>query len=261
MIGEAMKRVWILIMLVYGMSVSFGFAEDIQKIRWATPEWERYTDKDGSGFYNEMMSRIFESRQITLLRIYVPWKRALKMVRDTDADMTGVMNPNKADLQSTYPTFQSIESVWFKKSIIKEWRGLESLKGLEGVWYRGYLESVSEELKPFLQGRGVTTRIQALKVVVNERKADYYFDNKDQMMRTIQSIDIPLNLDEYQVEIIYIGETFWQFQKSERGEKIREIFDQGFKELYCSGELLQLYEKWQLQGEFPTDVITCNDEK
>lgn len=256
-----MKRIWILTLLVYIMSVSFGIAEEIREIRWATPEWENYTDKDGSGFYNELMSRIFESRQITLIRSYVPWKRALVMVQNGDADMTGTENPNETYLQSTYPIFQSIESVWFKKSIIKEWKGLESLKGRKGVWYQGYLESAPEELIPFLQGRDVRTRIQAVKVVVNERGADYYFDNKDQMMRTIQSADIPLNLDEYQIETVYIGEMNWQFHKSERGEKIRAIFDQGFKELYCSGELLQLYEKWQLQGEFPTDAITCNDEK
>lgn len=170
--------------------------------------------------------------------------------------MTGGDEPNDIYLQSTYPIVQDTEMVLFKKKTFTTWNGIESLRGKRGVWYQGYIDSVPEDIKQFLQGREVSTRSQALKIVVYERGADYYFDNHHQMMLTIRSTDMALNLDEYQIEALYDSQLYMQFCHSERGRTIRNIFDRGIERLYCSGDLQTIFEKWK--RPFPDYTITCS---
>jgi hypothetical protein len=209
------KRIF-LFLLAFFASCSFGFTEEISKVRWATPEWKNYTNLDGSGFYNELISRIFEKKQIKLHQIYVPWKRALMMVERGDADMTGAANdPNTKYTKSKYSLYKSSQSVLFKKTTIPKWHGIKSLQGLRGIRYRGY----NVWIPSYLEGREIRTRLQAAKSVIMERDADYYFDNHHQMTATLKQVDIPIIHDEYQLEVIYTSEMKWLFHPSKEEKK------------------------------------------
>lgn len=251
-----MKKLWLWTCLVYFLSGIPGFAEEIREIHWATPEWKNYTNRDKGGLYNEIVKAIFEVNQITVHREYVPWKRALLMVKLGKADMTGGDEPNDIYLYSTYPIIQSEEMVFFKKRSIPSWNGIESLLGKRGVWYRGYTESFPKEVKQNLQGRGVNARSQAVKIVAYERGADYYFDNYHQMMLTLGSTDIALDADEYQIERIYNSQLYMLFRDSTRGQIIRDIFDRGIERLYCLGKLQTIFEKWN--RPVPDYTIHCH---
>ena len=248
-----MKLYTTMLCLITGclLSVSIGQAEEIQEIRWATPEWQNITNKDGTGLYNEILDRIFEPHQITLIREYVPWKRALIMVAKGHADMTGGEDPDDQHLQATHPIVEVSQSVLFKRSVIPQWKGLESLKGRRGVWVHGYRSSAPAAITSVLLGREVKSRVQAVLIVANDRGAEYYYDNSYQMMQAIQQAGIPIDLETtYQMEEVHIANLYWRFHDSDRGRQIRDLFDQGIERLYCSGELELIYGKWQ--SLFPT---------
>lgn len=141
----------------------------------------------------------------------------------------------------------------FKTHLIPDWKGIESLKGKRGVWYRGY--TWPDDVTPYLQGREVSRREQAVLVVANEHGAEYYFDNEDQLRQTIQKAEVDIDMTIYRIEPVYVTTLYWRFQDSERGRQLRELFDHGLERLYCSGELESIYTRWQ--QAFPTYQITC----
>src|SRR5690554_5285993 len=60
-------------------SVNFN-RHDIKAISVVAPEWEGFTNKDGSGLYWELLRAIYEPVGITVKTANVPWNRAMKMV-------------------------------------------------------------------------------------------------------------------------------------------------------------------------------------
>ncbi|MBW8189744.1 transporter substrate-binding domain-containing protein [Neiella marina] len=231
-------------------------AEPIEQIVWATPAWPDYTDRDGSGLYHEILDRIFDPLGIPLIRQYMPWKRALASVEAGSADMTGAVVYSSECLLSSYPVIKDIESVLFKPHKIEPWLGVDSLRDKSGVWVRGY--TIPKAFTGILHGRGVETRKQAVLIMARDHGADYYLDNEPQMRQTIASMTIAPDLAQhYQIERLYTVDSYWRFHRSERGENIRRLFDQGIQRLYCSGELDALYQKWQLSDSIPEYQIDC----
>lgn len=222
----------------------------IKQVTWATPEWENYTNKDGTGLYNEILQNIFEDKKtnIRIIRIYVPWKRAVVMVKSKKADFTGADEPQEALLHSMHPIVQNKENVFFHKDNVKNWTGIESLKDKYGVWYLGYLDYQPPYIKKVLTGRGNKSRSAALKMVIFKR-ADYYYDNMDQMKSTIKNVDVPVNMEDYRIENIRNLNLYMLFSKTKRGEAIRQIFDNGIERLFRSGKLKKIFDKWN--QDFP----------
>ena len=222
----------------------------IKQIKWATPEWENYTNKDGTGLYNEILQNIFEDEKINIriIRIYVPWKRAVMMVKNGTADITGADEPQAELLHSKHPVVQNKENVFFHKDRIRNWKGIESLKDKTGVWYMGYLDNQPPYIKEVLRGRGNSSRVAALKMVIFQR-VDYYYDNMDQMNTTIHNFDIPFHMEDYQIENIRTLSLYMLFNKTKKGEKLRQIFDDGIERLLRSGKLKKIFDKWN--QDFP----------
>ena len=62
-------------------------AANADTIRSVTEYWQNYTNKDGSGLYNDIVKAVFAEHKLEIINM--PWKRSLLEVKNGTADMTG----------------------------------------------------------------------------------------------------------------------------------------------------------------------------
>jgi len=249
----------ILKQLVFILVVScFSLLTQAKTILWATPTWENYTSENGVGFYHDLLATVFDQSDFQIEVQIVPWKRALASVLSHQAHMTGVDVPGDGLLASEQPIFRSIEAVVFRRNEISPWTGIESLKAFRGVWSVGYLDFVPEPYLPNFQGTEVETRAQAIHMLTSNRGIHYYFDNLDQLKRTMSAASETMDEQEWRTEVVLVNDVFWLFQNTSDGLAVKKQFDQGFQHAYCSGELLSIYQKWSLAMEFPVELDICS---
>jgi|GEM_PF-2794462 len=59
-----------------------------QEIRVATDIWEGYSNRDGTGYYFDILREIYPSPEYVLKVSYVPFRRGLRMVETAREDVT-----------------------------------------------------------------------------------------------------------------------------------------------------------------------------
>lgn len=125
-----------------------------------------------------------------------------------------------------------------------------------GVWYEGYTIAKQENMSAILRGTDVQSRKHALEVFLNDkRNIDYYFDNGYQIMQAIKKANIDVKVYGLETREIAQSRLHIVFPKTERGYRLKNIFDQGLERLYCNGELLKIYTRWQY--EMPQIKKSC----
>ena len=219
------------------------FPQKITQITWATPEWKALTNKDGTGLYHELINEIYGRAGIRVVVEYVPWVRAMDIVKKGEADFSGGDSPSEDYAQPKIPIIRNTELVFFKKSTYPSYKGVENLDNKSGVWIRGYVDNFPKEIKSHLKGTENTTRTGALQMVLADR-ADYYLDNDFQMDQTLKEFEGKYAASEYATGTVYAENLFLCFTKTPRGQRLADIFDQGMKSLAASGKLNRIYTKW-----------------
>jgi len=109
--------------------LSMGQAQAAEKILVVTEYYEKYTEKDGTGYYYEIISHIFKDYDVTF-KIY-PFARSVAMVKSGKADI--VLGVYEGDLPDKHLSAKPIEidrpDLITKPELVANWKGLESLKG------------------------------------------------------------------------------------------------------------------------------------
>ena len=225
-------------------SLSQAAASTLGPARWAMTEWEGLTNADGTGLFVEVVEQAFAHSGIEVVLDVMPWRRALHSVENSKADFTGGVDRSERYHQSAYPISEVEDCAFFHQDLIEDWSGLPSLSGYRGTWALGYLDSVPDDVTRYLQGVGVE-RESALQMVLQGR-ADYYFDNRSQLMQTIANSEHSeqLDLSDYRIESIMTMPLYMSFSPDERGRQLRDLFDQGMAALLRSGELAEIYARW-----------------
>lgn len=156
-----------------------------------------------------------------------------------------------------YPIWVSRTSALFSKQYLDTWNGLDT---------------ITTELKhvvtaPFvgkqigLSTYEVKSRPLAIKMLLAGRMR-YYLDDQAILQSLTEGRADSLAFEEgitlteltqmdwTQYTIREVTTQSWHmiFPPTERGKKIRNIFDTGFRRLHQSGELRALYEKWNLES-------------
>lgn len=223
--------------------------EDIRTIRIVTPSWEGQTGKDGTGLFFDIVRSVYEPVGIKMRYEFVPWKRAEKMLSSKEADaMLDVHRQNVGDemLMPKYPMVVDYVVAVFKKGRFG-WKGPESLSGKNAIWLRGYdlhknpnMKGVNfgkrEEVDEYRQAWGMLERDRTdvyLEVLVDVQA--YISKNK-------------IDMAPYQTETLWGEKGYMAFSKSEKSEKLIRIYDKRIIELFKSGKLKALFEKW---GSYP----------
>ena len=108
-------------------------------IKWGTDYWQDYTNYDGSGFYNELIHKIFPEPEYIVEVHYYPWKRSVKNVLQGNIDMTGAMHKSERLYHSERPVL--IDTV-VMVSRVEDALTLDSLDNKLGAYRSGYEDMV-----------------------------------------------------------------------------------------------------------------------
>ena len=237
----AIRRLIFVALFLMGFPV---LAQPITEVTWETPAWEGLTKEDDTGLYHELISAIYGNAGIKVVINYRPWARAVFDVENGTADFTGGDSRSNKFAQPNNPIIRHTEVVFFRKTAIPSYQGVDDLRNKKGVWIMGYTDNFPHQFKKHLKGNGNPSRNGALKMVLLGR-ADYYLDNDYQLPQTLKEFEGLYTASEYDTGTVYVEDLFMCFTKSPRGQRLADIFDQGMKKLAESGELKKIYAKWK----------------
>lgn len=223
-----------------------------ETVRWATESWQDYTNKDGTGLYNDIVKAAFTEHQ--LVTIYLPWKRSLLEVKNGISDMTGATSSVKGYATPRYPILAAPISILFKKDKIN-FTSLSTLENHVGVWPSPYEDELFIETdKTLFKGFSVQERDTAYKLLVSGR-ADYFLDTKalHQAWLATQEVQSKGKIKAQDYTIVDISQLnlFMIFTDNARGDKLKNIFEAGMTKLIQQGELRKIYEKYEFLEQMP----------
>lgn len=236
-----LKAGFLLVMALLSVPVS-GEPAEIRTIHIVTPAWPDQTNEDGSGLFFDIVRSIYEPAGIKMKYEIVPWKRAESMLRSDKADaMVDVLRVN-ALLTPEHPVNVIQKYAVFKKRNVPKWEGVKSLSGKKVLWFRGYDFHKNQHLKDVkFRWDEIDEYATAWKMLERDR-ADFYIDVFPDIEKFVKNNSI--NMEPYRIERLWSEKTYMSFAKSEKSKKLIEIYDRRIMEMYGSGELKKIFEKW-----------------
>ena len=233
------------------LSVGTAAGAEIKHINVATESWDKYTNQDGSGLFTDITRAIYEPLGIEVIVEFVPYKRALNLLERRKADaMYGTYSAEveaKAYLLTpTNPIDKEQTLAIFKRKNVPSWQGQASLANRELAWVRGYDydTNLNIEIAKFSE---VVDSQQGLSMLRADR-FDFFLDHSGALMDTIDRIDF--DVSDYRMEPVIEEDLHMAFANSDRGLELARIFDQGIVELKRSGELRNIFERYQVNYPF-----------
>jgi ABC-type amino acid transport substrate-binding protein len=224
-----------------------------ESIRWVTESWHNYTNKDGSGLYNDIVKEVFADHE--LVTVYIPWKRALLEVRNGTSDMTGATSAVKGYAVPRASILTAPISVLFNKKHIT-YSDFSSLANHIGVWPSPYEDELFLGTdKALFNGFSVQERETAYKMLMSGR-ADYFLDTKALHQAWLASQEVKtkgkITANDFDIVDISHLNLYMIFTDNERGHRLKNIFDTGIEKLRQQGKLRKIYEKYNFLEQMPS---------
>lgn len=226
-----------------------------ETVLWVTESWHNFTDKDGSGLYNDIVKAVFAEHQLDIINM--PWKRSLIEVKKGSAGITGATSIVEGYIAPRYPILATPISILFIKDKLS-FTDMSSLEEHVGVWASPFEDELFQEIeKGLLNGFSVQERKTAYKLLVSGR-ADYFIDAKalhQNWLQTQKAKDKDaIHGSGYQLEDIHRSNLYMIFTDNARGQRLKTLFDSGMDKLIQQGRLRKLYEKYDLLEQMPASV-------
>lgn len=222
-------------------------AADAPKLTLLTSHWEKYTEKDGTGLYFEVIDRTLGIAKFDIKLI--PWKRAQNEFKKNKGDvLVGESNTNKDCHFPKWAIDADFFSFFYLKSNVKAKPTEHDLqKKFKIVWVRGYgLHEFAPEISKYEE---VDDMKQGFEMVLKNR-ADVLLDYHEDLKDYIKSRK--LDPQEHIVEPSRYSGSFINicFKKNQQGETLAHLFDQKMNQLYKSGELKKIYLKYDREKNY-----------
>lgn len=234
-------RIFILLLVVSAVPDA-GKAERFGEIVVAGPSWDKFTNRDGTGLYHEILDLIFTDQGIPIRRIYVPSQRGNDLVRVGRADMMVCRDRAPAPLfLASYPMYQGKFHTFYNVKRLGEWKGPSSMIGHSVVFRLGYYSK--KNFPASVEMKEVKTADAALGMVLLGR-ADFYIDDLSFIKETVASSHIPFDMADYSFEEAGWRQYFPVLLDSPRGRGIADFYARGIERLHRSGQLKAVFDKW-----------------
>lgn len=216
-------------------------ANAAQQVLWGTDHWQGFTSYDGTGFYHELMGKVFSQPDYKLDVDYYPWKRSLKHLCDGDIDMTGAMPVNTSFYQSKKPLLEEDILIIAKT---EDDIDVSNLKGKLGAYRAGYDDAIFYAVLPDTAKGVEVSDIEHGRALLAQGKVDFYVDIESLVYPTFEN-----ELKRGELTLSDIGELklFWSFAHNQDGQRLKQHFDQVIQQMTMQGSLAALYEKYGLK--------------
>ena len=229
--------------LLFCALISFS-AEAQIPIKWGTDYWQDYTNYDGSGFYNELVHKIFPEPEYVIDIHYYPWKRAVNNILQGTIDMTGAMYKTSELYHSNRPVIiDRVVMVSRVDDALKQ----DFLSDKLGAYRSGYEDMV---FYPYLEEATMGLEVEDSHKGLNLlaiKKIDFYVGADSLVQSALDERD---DKSEYEITEIGSFELYWSFALNEHGLALKTKFDEQIEILRKQGVLARLYHKYDLTMPF-----------
>lgn len=230
-----------MLLMMVSLSTSVS-AEDIREVVTTSPSWPTFTNMDGTGLYHEIVRNVFAQYGIVVRHEYSKSSRAEEMLLGDVADMmTCDDNAPPSLIMGRYPMYENRYCVFYKKSRIGPWQGVNTLWGMEVLSQPTYYTQSNFPVP--VRVKTVQSGVQALAMILLDR-SDFYVDDMALIKQSMAENEMPFDKDDYAIETVGSRAYFPLFHASKRGLAIKKLYDEGIKKLHDMGELRAIYEKW-----------------
>jgi len=211
------------------------------EIIMASEEWANATNRDGTGLYWDIFRAIYEPVGIKTKFIIQSYNGSVKLVKKNRVDAAvGIYpEPVQGALFSQYPFIKDYVLVLFKKNKLNQWVDQESLQNKKVAWIKGY--SYDDYLDIPVFKREFSNRDNILRRLDSDQ-VDFFLDTRNDMESVLNKGIVEVS--QYTVETVLELDRYLVFADSQKGKKLKQIFDNRFPHLVKSGEIERLFTKW-----------------
>lgn len=249
-----MKTLWCLVccgLLAVSLSVPGETAADeVTTIEIVTQEWDMLTNADGTGLWFDIVRAVYEPAGVALNITFLPWKRSLDMVNNQEAD--AYFGEYDEDIYTEhvwlprYPLDSEIVAAIFPQGTFPDWNDKTSLQGTRVICPRGADYHLTELAGIDITYYEVDDIANGLKMLEAGR-ADAYADNLESIKYALE--ESGLDAAAYRIEPLWSVYVYVAFAQTPKSKRLIEIYDERIPLLRDSGELQQIFERWEV--EFP----------
>jgi ABC-type amino acid transport substrate-binding protein len=202
-------------------------------------DWVDYCNKDGSGWYMDMLREIYGAENINIKLKSEPFARGLESVKTGKADaiLTGYNIPERQQVYTLSKIRIDNEQTVIVFNPTTPYDKQKPLSGKVG-FVRGvaYQEFFNDQVDPV----EVTHRNQGIEMLTHKR-IDYFMA---EFTETLQAIsELKMKPTDFVFERIAVKPLYVMFQKNEAGQALADIYDRGIVTLYQEGQPQALAQK------------------
>ena len=242
-------------LLVPLLLLSFGAnASQPDSVKICTPEWEFYTQKDGTGLYHELWAAVFKSAGISVDVKYVPFKRCVKSfsnskkktetnTKTNDYDAYAGGYGKEGDIVPHWHIGVDLLSVAYKKGRIEKWTGEAMLKGQRVGWERGFeydkygVVNVKVQLKEFSKLKS------GIQMLASDR-IDFLLDYSTAIQKNVSELGLTGQIV-MEPDVIPGPKYYMIFSDTEKGRALSKIWDAGMERLNKAGKLNKMFSAYE----------------
>ena len=226
-----------LILSVHNLTYAQGQNDTLpSSINIVTEIWPKFTNKDGSGYYFELLRKVYWPLGVGLNIHYMPYSRAVAELRQGKADvLLGTYDGLfPQPWRSKYPVEQDNLDAALSPELFANWQGTESLNGKRVVaGYGGLLNQFYNLNVEYLEVRSVDSMLKMLR----SGRVDAVLDYKLSFLPAFERLGVE---PQYIKESVLSKPLYFIFYDSEKGKKLKAIFDLKMELMIKSGEVKQL---------------------
>jgi len=208
----------------------------------ASDTWEGATYDDGSGFYFNLLRKIYEPLGYTLDIKILPYKRSVQTVIKGEADVWLGAYKNEVE-EAIYPNWHmDIEQVsallLASKNISIQ--NINDLGEQRIAWIRGYgYQKVLKPSQPMHWSE--VSNIQSGFSMVEKERVDIYLDAQYELNNYMEGLPEKEKII-YKINTLKTLKLYPGFNISKRGEKLAAEWDQRMQNMAVDGNLEQFYK-------------------
>lgn len=216
-------------------------AQPLRIVAEAYPGW---ANEDGSGYYFDLLRKVYDGTDVTLEFKVVPFTRALRMIERGTAEITpvtyrGDLPDGHLSLQVTTAT--DLVAALYLPDTIPTWRGASSLSGLRVGALQGYA------LGQFLPADSRYTEessVDGLLRMLARNRIDVLLDFEERLQGAASDYAPFIK----QTAVIKIP-GFAAFSMTPQGKKAKNLFEERMPLLLGSKALAEVFERYDISAE------------
>lgn len=230
---KGLWTIWTVLILLFSSSIS------AEKITFCSLDRPSLSQKDGTGYYWDLLRAVYEREGMELEVYSAPFKRCLALVETKKVDAAvAVFKTSERSKKFTYPksrlSFSSYGLTYLKQTSFDK---RENVKGRVGI-ITGY--DFSAWLPSNLRVHTLDNNYQAIRMLKLKR-LDYHADDLQDVLLTLrQRGEQP---DQFIFKTFDTRDLYIALTKDARGQKLANRFDRGLKKVFEDGTLERLIKE------------------